>query len=413
MRPCTRSTLLPKRLRSSEARLRRGEIDLLGILHQRADPIGALARLQRAADRVLDFFHARQRNGAGVDRLAAGRLLAQFRDVHVAEISQHQRARDRRGGEHQHVDRLALLRQRQPLMHAEAVLLVDDREREIAERDILLEQRMGADQQIDVAEREPVENFLALAAALAPGEDGDANAGGLRQRGDGVEMLAGENLGRRHEGGLPAGFDHGGGGHQRHHGLAGADIALQQPQHALRQREVVDDVVDRFLLRMGERIGQRLEDARAQAALAGAAASGLPAHMGAHQRERELPGEQFVIGQPRPGQALGRDVVRLGRPVQMAQRVGEGGKTLARQPGLVLPFRQLGHAGQRALHRAPHIAERQPFGERIDRLDQRQIGKALSRPPPGRDAPSATCRRRIRRCRRRSASRRPGSSFSR
>ena len=126
-----------------------------------------------------------ERNGAGVDRLAAGRLLAQFGDVHVAEISEHQRARDRRRGEHQHVHRFALLRQRQPLMHAEAVLLVDDGQREIVERDFFLEQRVGADQEIDVAERQPVENGLALAAALAAGEDGDADAGGFRQRRDG------------------------------------------------------------------------------------------------------------------------------------------------------------------------------------------------------------------------------------
>ena len=50
-----------------------------------------------------------------------------------------------------------LLRQREPLMHAEAVLLVDDREREIVERDVLLEQRVGADQQVDLAAREPFE----------------------------------------------------------------------------------------------------------------------------------------------------------------------------------------------------------------------------------------------------------------
>ncbi len=36
-------------------------------------------------------------------------------------------------------------------MHAEAMLLVDDGKREIAERDVVLEQRMGADDEIDVA----------------------------------------------------------------------------------------------------------------------------------------------------------------------------------------------------------------------------------------------------------------------
>ena len=45
-------------------------------------------------------------------------------------------------------------------MHAEAVLLVDDGEREIAERDIVLEQRMGADDEIDIAGGERCENFL-------------------------------------------------------------------------------------------------------------------------------------------------------------------------------------------------------------------------------------------------------------
>ena len=55
------------------------------------------------------------------------------------------------------------MRQRQALVHAEAVLLVDDGEREIAERDVLLEQRMRADQEVDIAEREPVEDVRALA----------------------------------------------------------------------------------------------------------------------------------------------------------------------------------------------------------------------------------------------------------
>ena len=130
-------------------------------------------------------------------------------------------------------------------MHAEAVLLVDDRQRQIVEGDVLLEQRMGADEDVDVAEREPVEDGLALAAALAAGEDGDAEAGGFGERRDGLEMLAREDFGRRHQRGLAAGLDHGGRGEQRDHRLAGADVALQQPQHALRLGEVGDDLVDR------------------------------------------------------------------------------------------------------------------------------------------------------------------------
>ena len=190
-----------------------GQIALFGFLDQRADPVGAAAvRQWRGRPRPPLPSRRAERNGAGVDRLAAGRLLAQFGNVHVAEIGQHQRARDRRRGEHQHVDRLALLRQRQPLVHAEAVLLVDDGQREIVEDDVLLKQRMGADHDVDVAEREAIENGLALAAALAAGEDGDADAGGFGERRDGLAVLAGENFGRRHQRRLPPGLDDGGGG---------------------------------------------------------------------------------------------------------------------------------------------------------------------------------------------------------
>ena len=48
-------------------------------------------------------------------------------------------------------------------MHPEAVLLVDDREREIAERDVLLKQRVGADEDMDVADGEPLQDVVALA----------------------------------------------------------------------------------------------------------------------------------------------------------------------------------------------------------------------------------------------------------
>ena len=68
------------------------------------------------------------------DRLPAGGLLAQHRDVHVAEIGQRQGARDRRRGHDQDVDRLALGAEREALVHAETVLLVDDRKPEIVER---------------------------------------------------------------------------------------------------------------------------------------------------------------------------------------------------------------------------------------------------------------------------------------
>ena len=71
--------------------------------------------------------------------------------------------------------------------------------------------------------------------------------------------------------------------------------------------------------------------------------------MGAHQRQRKLAGEQFVIGEPRPGRALGLYVGGLGRTMQGPQRIGEGGECSTPQPGVVLPFRQLRDFAERAV----------------------------------------------------------------
>ena len=66
------------------------------------------------------------------------------------------------------------------------------------------------------------------------------------------------SLGRRHQRALPPGLD---GAQQRvdgDRGLAGADVALQQPLHRRRPRQVGVDLGDGALLGAGERERQRL-----------------------------------------------------------------------------------------------------------------------------------------------------------
>ena len=116
--------------------------------------------------------------------------------------------------------------QRQPLMHAESVLLVDHDQAEILEDDMLLEQRMRADQNVDASAFERLDDLRALAAPFAPGEQRDAQARGSTERADGRQMLPREQLGRRHQRGLRTSLDRGGHGEQRDDGLAAADIAL-------------------------------------------------------------------------------------------------------------------------------------------------------------------------------------------
>ncbi len=91
-------------------------------------------------------------HGAGVDRLAPCRLFGEARDVHVAVDGEGEGARDGGRRHHQHMGMaVRLCLHREPLMHAEAVLLVDHHQRQVAKADVRLEQRMGADENVDVA----------------------------------------------------------------------------------------------------------------------------------------------------------------------------------------------------------------------------------------------------------------------
>ena len=62
-------------------------------------------------------------------------------------------------------------------MHAEAMLLVDDHKREIAEFDRLLEQRMGADENVDATLGKRCKDLLRARALLATAQKRDAQSG--------------------------------------------------------------------------------------------------------------------------------------------------------------------------------------------------------------------------------------------
>ena len=55
-------------------------------------------------------------------------------------------------------------------------------------------------------------------------------------------MLLGQNFGRRHECDLIARLDRLQGGQRRHHGLAAADVALQQSLHWFSLGKVASDL---------------------------------------------------------------------------------------------------------------------------------------------------------------------------
>ena len=138
---------------------------------------------------------------------------------------------------------------------------------------------------------ERLDDLRALAAPLAPREQRDAQARGGAERADGLKMLAGEQLGRRHQRRLRSRLDRACHGEQRDHGLAAADIALEETQHALRAREIGVDLGQGAGLRAGQREGQRGEDGLAELAGCSKPPAGTPLEPRADHGQRKLIGE--------------------------------------------------------------------------------------------------------------------------
>ena len=185
-------------------------------------------------------------------------------------------------------------------MHAEAMLLVDHHKREVAECDRLLEQRVRADENVDATLGERGKDLLPLSALLAAAEERDLQSCRRSEAANRLEMLACQQLGRRHERGLRAGLDRGRHGEQGNDGLAAADIALQEPQHAVGIGEIGVDLSKRAALRAGELEGELGDNRLTQFAGSGEGTPGAAAQALADHGERKLIGEQLVIGKPQP-----------------------------------------------------------------------------------------------------------------
>jgi hypothetical protein len=197
-------------------------------------------------------------------------------------------------------------------------------------------------------------------ALVAPGEDGEIDAGAGEQPRQALEMLAREDFGRREQRALRARLDRDQQRHQRDQRLARADIALEQADHRRALREIALDLGDRPRLRAGRAVGQPQRIAQAPVAMQRLAAAA--ARRGAHQSEGELVGEEFVIGQPRARFRIG------GIGMEPHQCLAPARPVVAREQARLDPFGQIGHALQRLRHQSLEPLERQPFGQRIDCL---------------------------------------------
>ena len=144
-----------------------------------------------------------------------------------------------------------------------------------------------------------------------------------------AQVLRGEHLGRREQRGLPAGVDDLEHRAQRAERLARADLALQQPVHRMRRRQVVRDLLADRLLAAGQLVRQRRVEAGQQRRRE-RVGRGVRRRLGGpvlalHQRQ--LHGERLVPLQPLAG---GGQRLATRRAVDLAQRRTEVDQTGAR-----------------------------------------------------------------------------------
>ncbi len=112
---------------------------------------------------------------------------------------------------------------------------------------------MRADGEALASRGELGERLAARARRHAPGEQQGLEPERGEPAHEILRVLLGEEFRRRHQRGLEAGLDRVRGRERGDDRLAGADVALHQPHHGVRHREVRAHFAEDALLRAGQR----------------------------------------------------------------------------------------------------------------------------------------------------------------
>ncbi len=237
-------------------------LQLVRFLDQRAHPVGLAPGQALCTDALDNVGAAFVRQHQGLDGRAPRRQFVDDGGVEIAIGAHGQRARNR-CRRHDELVRCdvavcALLFQRQALVHAEAVLLVDDGQRQARELHIVLEQRMGADDKAGAAVGQRGIRLAPRLHALLAEQRHHADAERCEPAREIGGMLFGEDFRRRHQRHLRTRGQCMAGGQRGDHGLAGADIALYQAQHGRGIGDVTCNLVEYARLRAGQRKRQCL-----------------------------------------------------------------------------------------------------------------------------------------------------------
>ena len=229
----------------------------LGFGHELLDPGGHAGDVGHAVVHVKHLAAAQQlaTDRRGDLRVLVGAHVGEHRQAvlrrggergHLADAGHRhlQRARDRRGGQGEHVHVGAQRLERLLVFDAEALLLVDDDQAQVLELDLGVEQLVRADDHVHGAVLKPLDRVVdvlgGLEAAHRPDGDGEALVA-LRE---GLVMLLDEQRGRHEHGhllGVLHGLERGAHGDL---GFAETHVAADQAVHRDRLLHIGLDLVD-------------------------------------------------------------------------------------------------------------------------------------------------------------------------
>ena len=143
------------------------------------------------------------------------------------------------------------LLQREPLIDTEAMLFVKDDKTKPIEFDTGLEQRMGADYDLRLADA-IIASFCSRFLPLSAPTRLTTQCPAVPARREILIVLLGQDFGRRHQRRLVARADHRQTGERGDHGFTRADIALHQPNHRLSGSEILQQFRQHALLGAGQ-----------------------------------------------------------------------------------------------------------------------------------------------------------------
>ena len=145
-----------------------------------------------------------------------------------------ERARDGRRGKREHIHEFEELLELFLVQDAETLLLVDHDEPEVLENDVAGNEPMGADDDVDAAFAQKLQDFALFGVRPETAEHFDSDRIIEHALPEGLEMLLREDGGRREDGHLFAFHDRFEGGANRDLCFAETDVAADQTIHRTR-----------------------------------------------------------------------------------------------------------------------------------------------------------------------------------